>query len=77
MAIQRRALEEVWLAFLRNYPRPLISTVVTIVEPPCLVYCDETLGEYPNNIVASKVLGDKPTFAIRKHDSPPTSPVVG
>lgn len=47
--------------FVADYPRPLKRHLATIFEPPILQLCDETLGVWPEFVVASySTLGGDP-----------------
>lgn len=47
-------------AFLKAYPRPLVRDVAGMCEPPLVTFNDFSLGKWPECIVASHCLNDRP-----------------
>ena len=61
---RRYVSEQEHAAFIAAYPRKLETHALTIVEPPMIAWNDFSLGDYPESIVASKVMDEPPSYSI-------------
>ena len=47
-----KCTQEELTKFLETYPRKLTRSLNTTVEPPCISYLDDSLGNWPASVVA-------------------------
>lgn len=51
--------------FLLHYGKPLYWEVMEMYQPSAVGWFDDSLGEWPANLIAIKDLDDVPVFYIR------------